>query len=538
MTKFPKFWRIGRKKTRSYTNDVKAPPPQCISRNDTQWINRLPPELLGKIFVLTEHLQRGPRLASLPYSGFQDVAVQVCQYWRELAINTPMLWTYIFISQHPPHPLAKLYLARSGKCPLDLDMEMKTEYIGDIQPFIPIPQVKLARETLDFIVEHGGTLDRWRSLIVHAKVPEVLFEMSSFINIAATPALQFVSLKWKVNIDWVEAQENNSLLSAEEKLDDSCSLSHGPQRPRIRRVDLDGMPSAFIFRRQSPFLSNLTRLKLVCAHVLYTIKDLSSLLAANPQLEHLTLDMGVAESRSVGNVKTGPFQVSLPHLRYWSLNATNAYDWGVFLLQIVDAPDLETFEIHATTNSTLHDADPATVSFMRIGRKNGLLMHNGTNPSGVMPPVYGPPFPALKHFILKHVRTASQRTIRKMLEAYPTVTKATVSFPVLFALADNVELLPNLSHLVYSGTRRSGFAGTMQRFVQSRSKPNAPFPEVTIEFTGTAEATFDHVFDTPGIDYMLPLSDLVGHLDIYDNVSPYVSDSDYVSDEESLYDDR
>ncbi|KAG9101189.1 hypothetical protein FRC06_003274 [Ceratobasidium sp. 370] len=409
---------------------------------------------------------------------------------------------------------------------------MRPQYKRTIDPLSAAPEVDRALVTLQSIVAHGGTLDRWRSLVMLTKMPQVLFEVAGFINSAPTPVLEFLSLKWKANSNWVGHQEPLAIFDAQDKLGDSFSLSRGPRRPNLRRVDLDCMPSAFVFCRKSPFLSNLTQLKLVCAHVLYSIENISGLLAANPQLEHLTLHMGLTDSTSAGNVRTGPFQVPLPRLRYFSLNATNAYDWGVFLLQIVDAPNLETFEMHANTESTLSGSDPATLAFMRIGRKNGVLLHNGTNGTTVGPPVYGTPFPALKHFNLKHVHTGSLHTIRKLLDAYPTVTEVTASLLVLSALADAPRLLPNLKRLTYSGVRDSNFPGTMQRLARGRARAGTRLPSLTIEFTGRATPSLNSEREDVSFDYMAPLSELVGSLKIYDMPALYVSDSDDYTDED------
>ncbi|KAG8685666.1 hypothetical protein FRC09_014593, partial [Ceratobasidium sp. 395] len=435
-------------------------------------------------------------------------------------------WTDILITRPPPHPLAEIYLARSCGCLLDIHIDMTTPYIQGIEPLDATPQVNRALETLKSIVAHGGSLDRWRSLSIHTKVPQVLLEVTGFINLAPTPALEHLSLRWKTSARTVEQQELECLAGDSNKLSDTYSLSHGPGRPHLRHVDLDGMPSAFVFTRKSVFLSNLTKLKLVCAHTLYTIENISTLLAANPELEHLTLDMGLSSTTSAGAVRTGPHQVPLPRLRYFSLNATNAYDWGVFLLQIVDAPNLETFEVHANTYSTLNDSDPATVPFICIGRRNGALLHNGTNNVTGYPPVYGTPFPALKHFNLKHAHTASRQSIKAMLVAYPTVTEVTANFVVLSVLSEDPQLLPNLTHLMYSDTRRSNFPGTMQRLALSRVRAGRRLQSVTIEFTGRAAPWFYNDSEDIPLDYRTPLENLVGKLDVYDRLPPYEPDSD------------
>lgn len=52
----------------------RQPPNTTTNRlNDAHWTNKLPPELLGQIFVTGEGMQRGSRPLSRPYIGFQDL---------------------------------------------------------------------------------------------------------------------------------------------------------------------------------------------------------------------------------------------------------------------------------------------------------------------------------------------------------------------------------------------------------------------------------------------------------------------------------
>jgi hypothetical protein len=403
---------------------------------------------------------------------------------------------------------------------------MKTPYIQGIHRFDVSTQAIRALETLRFIVAQGGSLDRWRSLIIHTKVPQVLFEAVKFINSAPTPALQFLSLKWKADIGTViEAQELDSLGDIEDMLGDSYALSHGSQRPQLRRVDLGGLPAAFIFDRPSPLLSNLTRLKLVCASQIYSIQGISALLSASPQLEHLSLDLGHAEG-NLGIVTTGPLQISLPALRFFSLNPQSAYDWGVYLLQTIDAPGVETFELRTGTQTLMGDFDSPTFAFLCLGRKNGALLHNGVNGGSTDYPKYGPPFPSLRHLDIKHINSTGRHTILRLLESYPMITQITLSFSVLSALAERPNLLPNLRHLKYSDIRRSSFPGTMQKIAQGRVQAEMRLPFVEVEFTGRARPGWHGESGEMVVDYKTRLNALVDKLVVYDRENHYVPDSD------------
>ncbi|CAE6477331.1 unnamed protein product [Rhizoctonia solani] len=90
----------------------------------------LPTEILTHIFqlVLPDCLvQRGyfGEISKIKYPMYPDALAHVCSSWRQVAINSPSIWTHIDIALD--HPLnrglfsrAKAYVARAGQLPLEI----------------------------------------------------------------------------------------------------------------------------------------------------------------------------------------------------------------------------------------------------------------------------------------------------------------------------------------------------------------------------------------------------------------------------------
>ncbi|KAG8727146.1 hypothetical protein FRC12_022772, partial [Ceratobasidium sp. 428] len=59
--------------------------------NSIQWINRLPVELLSRIFIAGDELdQTDDNSEDEDDIEFQEVVVQVCRHWRTVALGIPM----------------------------------------------------------------------------------------------------------------------------------------------------------------------------------------------------------------------------------------------------------------------------------------------------------------------------------------------------------------------------------------------------------------------------------------------------------------
>lgn len=77
--------------------------------NDAAPIHRLPTELLSEIFVI-EHtstlLARLPHFNTLPCLAFLSAATSTCSRWRNVAVGTPQLWSWITYSTELRHKKA------------------------------------------------------------------------------------------------------------------------------------------------------------------------------------------------------------------------------------------------------------------------------------------------------------------------------------------------------------------------------------------------------------------------------------------------
>ncbi|EIM85812.1 uncharacterized protein STEHIDRAFT_98008 [Stereum hirsutum FP-91666 SS1] len=58
-----------------------------------------------------------------PESEFQILVSHVCRRWRDVAIQSPHLWTELDFTDGPPFDKAKTYIQRSKECPLDIDID-------------------------------------------------------------------------------------------------------------------------------------------------------------------------------------------------------------------------------------------------------------------------------------------------------------------------------------------------------------------------------------------------------------------------------
>lgn len=83
-------------------------------------ISRLPPELLGEIFMCNMALHMADSSFHRPH--WQRVS-RVCHYWREVAIRCPHLWMHVnFVGNRPPPYHFPAILERSGQ--LDLFVQL------------------------------------------------------------------------------------------------------------------------------------------------------------------------------------------------------------------------------------------------------------------------------------------------------------------------------------------------------------------------------------------------------------------------------
>jgi len=117
-------------------------------------IYRIPEELLSSIFVT------GVRNMGEEDSLLVATLMLVCRYWRDVAINTPELWSDICVSPHDSLEKAHRRLARSRSVPLDITINFT-------------PRADNASGTMENII-HAMDLIRpalWRTKSFRLSVP-------------------------------------------------------------------------------------------------------------------------------------------------------------------------------------------------------------------------------------------------------------------------------------------------------------------------------------------------------------------------------
>ncbi|KAH7335654.1 hypothetical protein B0J17DRAFT_50342 [Rhizoctonia solani] len=293
-------------------------------------------------------------LQSYKFMCIQDIASQVCRRWRNFALAIPTLWGYIYVSDPPPHPKARLYISRSGSCLLDIQTEMKASYLEpeDELYFDSGKQAERALQTLRLIVEYGGAMNCWKSLIVRSKAARPLYDVIGLINLTPIPALRFLSVTWGCDhrnraSPPPNSPEHQATRDAEGKTSNSYSLSCCPHRPHLVHVELVELPCEFTFRRSSPISSSLTRLKLASSFP--NLESISNLLFENLRLELLEIDIRTVSLEDprerLDSASLDRLRVSLPLLRVFSLKIWRYQMCGLQLLKIIDAPNVEDFEL-------------------------------------------------------------------------------------------------------------------------------------------------------------------------------------------------
>ncbi|KAI0643121.1 hypothetical protein C8Q79DRAFT_916289 [Trametes meyenii] len=117
-------------------------------------VQRLPNDLLSSIF--TTAVLDGEEEDSIALSNF----MLVCQYWRDVAVHTPMLWTRISMGTHRSIDRALLKLDRSKSAPLyiSLDFSPRMEH-GTVSTESIITAMDLIRPAI------------WRWKTFHLTVP-------------------------------------------------------------------------------------------------------------------------------------------------------------------------------------------------------------------------------------------------------------------------------------------------------------------------------------------------------------------------------
>ncbi|CAE7215520.1 unnamed protein product [Rhizoctonia solani] len=154
----------------NFGHDVIPKVVEGVRRQTESCINRLPTELLSKIFEFVSEEQNGA-IVQLSH---------VCSHWRQVALFSSRAWSKVMADMSPPANDPKVeralaYLARSGACPIDV--QVIASHGDSYDP---------SNGVMDALYSH---IHRWRSFSFHCSSSGVSNDVIKSLNGTAT-ALQ------------------------------------------------------------------------------------------------------------------------------------------------------------------------------------------------------------------------------------------------------------------------------------------------------------------------------------------------------------
>ncbi|KDQ15783.1 hypothetical protein BOTBODRAFT_31265 [Botryobasidium botryosum FD-172 SS1] len=245
-------------------------------QNELSPMHRLPNELLGAIFVLV-----GASGRNAPFS-----VSQVCKLWREIALNTPHLWTNVNVLAGPN--LAFMYAERSGAAPLDLSVSIET----------PSSHIDEARA-----IYWSRYADRWGSLKIRCSVQPATLEDSGVLLWLTRPAPVLESLEISTNSEFGWQV--------------SPGISPDIQMPCLRKIKLFG----FHLPLTLPIFRGLTIIHL--SRIVYSATELHRALVECPMLEEFRVSGALRANATSDQDEPDRFTpqiIELSHLRHLSFS--------------------------------------------------------------------------------------------------------------------------------------------------------------------------------------------------------------------------
>ncbi|KAF8683175.1 hypothetical protein RHS04_01844 [Rhizoctonia solani] len=295
---------------------------------------------------------------------------------------------------------------------------------------------------LKFLISRGATVDRWSSLTVCVKQPEVLYAIIGFINARPTCGLRFLSCRWKVRGYNSDIEELRSL-DYPHVFSESYSFCASTV-PRLRCVEFDAVPWGYVFNRSSPIFTGLTTLKLTSSYAYCSPENLRKLLVANPELENLSLEISKRAAYGFEN-EIGPpeldiFRVCLLRLRSLAFITGSFTSWMLCMIEMVQAPVLEKLVISGRFESSSGS--------MRLANHFAGTGAGGETSSGLATRSKST-YPLLDELdISKLSITPSGESLTDILSSLPTVTKLRIDGRHFTRELSKVpHTLPNLTHV-------------------------------------------------------------------------------------------
>ena len=211
---------------------------------------------------------------------FEVTVSHVCRLWRDVAINTPTLWSTPDFSKGPPYTEPAVYLERSKGAPLDIAIDITNdEGAGDPHDLSGEEDLE---PILDLIIPHVW---HWRSL--ELMVSNYAPMHSALTRMGACPGAPMLEVLQLYHYEDDEDDEGAAAFAPAELRQQDFVLFHG-HAPRLAHVALWGVHLDWA---RSTFLSGLAELELAyhAKDVCPPFRDFARILRDSPALETLTL---------------------------------------------------------------------------------------------------------------------------------------------------------------------------------------------------------------------------------------------------------
>ncbi|KAL4063747.1 hypothetical protein J3A83DRAFT_964810 [Scleroderma citrinum] len=232
-------------------------------------VNWLPPELLIQIFLICAEDEHAETSTSLPYNPAPVVISHVCHTWRELALVTSQLWSFIsyrsiFFTRLP----IEMFLDRSGCSELTLTFVSPLDEIVQDAPLLATAEHNTTEGLIELLTPH---FPRVRSITFECHFTITISSMFRALSMGRFPKLQYLDLAVSsqdpgidhptlVPIDEApgeDAMPTNSAL-ADLRLEQTLELSYSRRRTTLRQPHLPTMSRVIQLLEHTPHLHELS----------------------------------------------------------------------------------------------------------------------------------------------------------------------------------------------------------------------------------------------------------------------------------------
>ncbi|KDN43450.1 hypothetical protein RSAG8_06039, partial [Rhizoctonia solani AG-8 WAC10335] len=273
-------------------------------------------------------------------------------------------------------------------------------------------QVRLVEDALGCLVSNGGEPSRWAELAFWAKSFEPIIAAVDFLagyTLNDLRKLLLVNCHEYVANPWITAATNGQVRR----------LFPQDPPPSLHSAKLTNLPSTIIFDHDNlnmTSISNLTylSLKLSKLEALPPLEGFRSLFTHNRQLETFLLSLSeVGGTIPVADMRD--MQVGLPCLRRFSFQTPESRTWAVCLIQMLDAPGLESLTLFCGSQNASMDPISFYIAYAipDVIREAQIQFGN--------PVPYCPIYPALRHLALVSY-FGGQKALHALLSSLSNVT--------------------------------------------------------------------------------------------------------------------